>query len=114
MKGDSMPNWVQNVVKIKSNDKVILNSVKDFLSEGDNLFNFSKVIPMPEDEPDWYNWNISNWGTKWNAADAELSVDSNDSVITYCYNTAWAPALPVLVQLTTLFPTISLFTRFVE
>ena len=114
MKGDSMPNWVQNVVKIKSNDKVLLNSVKDFLSEGDNLFNFSKIIPMPEDEPDWYNWNISNWGTKWNASDAELSVDSNDSVITYCYNTAWAPALPVLVKLTTLYPTISLFTRFVE
>jgi hypothetical protein len=114
MKGDSMPNWVQNVIKIKSEDKTLLKEIKDFLSEGDSVFNFSKIIPMPEDETDWYNWNISNWGTKWNASDTELASDSTDSVLTYYYNTAWAPALPVLVKLTTLFPTISLFTRFVE
>tara|TARA_Y100000114_G_scaffold56199_1_gene51447 strand:- start:3564 stop:4043 length:480 start_codon:yes stop_codon:yes gene_type:complete len=37
----------------------------------------------------WYDWNIENWGTKWNTYDAEI-LDINES-IEYTFNTAWAP-----------------------
>jgi len=37
----------------------------------------------------WYDWNIENWGTKWNTYDAEL-LDINES-IEYTFNTAWSP-----------------------
>lgn len=46
----------------------------------------------------WYDWNIRNWGTKWNAYDESISDNlSDESVksyyITYEFNTAWsAPA----------------------
>ena len=46
----------------------------------------------------WYDWNIRNWGTKWNAYDESISDNlSDESVksyyITYEFSTAWsAPA----------------------
>ena len=44
----------------------------------------------------WYDWNIRNWGTKWNAYDKvvchNLDDESVDSYyITYEFNTAWSP-----------------------
>ena len=44
----------------------------------------------------WYDWNIRNWGTKWNAYDASVSDNlSDESVksyyIKYEFNTAWSP-----------------------
>ena len=69
----------------------------------------------PEDEPDpnatqeerlvkamkfegsgWYDWNIREWGTKWDANDEELNTDldklePHDS-LSYHFSTAWSPA----------------------
>jgi len=46
----------------------------------------------------WYDWNIRNWGTKWNAYDVEQSdtfdmddIDDDLNSITYNFNTAWSP-----------------------
>ena len=44
----------------------------------------------------WYDWNIRNWGTKWNAYDASISDNlSDESVksyyIKYEFSTAWSP-----------------------
>lgn len=44
----------------------------------------------------WYDWNIRNWGTKWNAYDAYISDNfSDESVksyyIEYEFSTAWSP-----------------------
>ena len=43
----------------------------------------------------WYDWNIRNWGTKWNAYDASISDNlSDESVksyyIKYEFSTAWS------------------------
>lgn len=44
--------------------------------------------------PDWYDWRISNWGTKWDAYD-QYKVDDN----TIAFNTAWAAPAPVMEKL---------------
>lgn len=113
-KGDLMPNWVQNTVKIKSQNPVEIESIKTFLANEESPFSFSKVLPMPEEETDWYNWNISNWGTKWDASNAQLDTSSSSTILVYHYDTAWSPALPVLVKLSATFPNTSIFTRFIE
>jgi hypothetical protein len=92
------------------------------------LFDFNKVIPMPTplldisspqyseadkkqaDEnirlyghPDWYDWAIAEWGTKWNAWDVkEGRVSKNEAVLHF--STAWAPPQPVIEKLAKLFP----------
>ena len=37
----------------------------------------------------WYNWNIRNWGTKWDANDATLD---EGGTLCYQFSTAWSPA----------------------
>jgi len=42
-------------------------------------------------EWNWYQWNVENWGTKWDACNAELT-DSSDTHLSYRFETAWSPA----------------------
>ena len=36
----------------------------------------------------WYEWNIANWGTKWNSCNTEI-VDDTDNILSYRFETAW-------------------------
>ena len=46
---------------------------------------------------DWYNWNVANWGTKWDAdvyhMESNLLTEPNSSAVTLKvgFNTAWSP-----------------------
>lgn len=42
----------------------------------------------------WYDWNVANWGTKWNAYDTYVF----NEVIT-CFNTAWSPPIKAIKKL---------------
>lgn len=44
--------------------------------------------------PDWYDWRVTNWGTKWDAYD-QYKVDEN----TIAFNTAWSDPTPVIRKL---------------
>lgn len=46
---------------------------------------------------DWYDWNIKNWGTKWNAYDFERISESEIK-----FETAWSAPHPVIERLDTL------------
>ena len=82
-----------------------------------NMFDFNKVIPMPENsdtflakggigaaekekfgENNWYDWSIAHWGTKWNSCDAFIS-EEGDGFVEYGFNTAWAPPEPIVPAL---------------
>jgi hypothetical protein len=62
---------------------------------------------------DWYNWNVRNWGTKW---DIPLERDflgdieqNNDGDWYFCWNfsTAWSPAEPAYHAMAKRFPNLS-------
>jgi len=38
----------------------------------------------------WYNWNIRNWGTKWDAN--EVTLNETNGSLSYQFSTAWSPA----------------------
>ena len=41
----------------------------------------------------WYDWNVRNWGTKWDACNPEITNDDPTSgAIGYRFDTAWSPA----------------------
>ena len=87
------------------------------------MFGGSDVCPihnLPENSahPDWwYNWNVNNWGTKWNCAEV-WNDRADDSVVegktSYNFDTAWAPAEPVIHALSGLFPTLTITHRYCE
>lgn len=84
----------------------ITHSLIDGLDEDSygSLFSFDRAVPEPTtpDAHDWYAWRLKHWGTKWNArlTRLSLSADSGDYVLTYTFDTAWAPPASWLYQVT--------------
>jgi len=61
----------------------------------------------------WREWSNANWGTKWNA----YSVGEWESLpgrLTIRFNTAWSPAIPVIVKLSELFPSVPSILRYFD
>lgn len=56
---------------------------------GTTPLSFERLLPTPEGV-DWYDWRVTNWGTKWDAHDASL-VSSGNGSVRYLFATAWAP-----------------------
>ena len=69
---------------------------------------------------DWYNWNIRNWGVKWDVAVSDdnkytdtymegPTPNGDNLVVYYTFNTAWGIAEPALAELSSQYPDL-LFT----
>lgn len=84
-----MPNWCYNNVKI-SFDSDNESELRDKVSEDKELF--SQFFPIPEEEKEnWYDWNISNWGTKWDAK--PINIEWESDCVTFNLDTAWGPPI---------------------
>ena len=87
-------------------------------------FGGKEVCPIHDKDknsshPDWwYNWNVANWGTKWNCG--EVWHDRTTEQITeagrtsYNFDTAWSPAEPVIAALAEQFPKLAINHRYCE
>ncbi len=60
-----------------------------------------------------YDWCINNWGTKWGFYNVEL-VDSEDGQLSYNFNTAWAPPIPLIRKMGELFPELKFKLKYYE
>lgn len=103
-----MPNHVSHCIVISGYTS---KQIKDRYASDDGDFDFSKLIPVPDyvyqgnlsfsDKDDfkenWYDWNIKNWGTKWNCYESSIK-DSSDGVVIEFY-TAWSIPYPIIVAL---------------
>jgi hypothetical protein len=80
-----------------------------------------KILEEQKNNNDWYNWNVRNWGTKWETGDkavieyeimGELSFDDkpveNSLEITYRLETAWSPPVEALDHLAEQYPNITI------
>lgn len=56
---------------------------------------------------DWYDWSITNWGTKWNACEADCYKD-HDGRLIYRFDTAWSAPTPIIEKLAKMFPRLSI------
>ena len=69
----------------------------------------------------WYDWNVRNWGTKWDVAvsykeeypETELMEESETS-LAYRFNTAWSPPLPAIEALSAQYPDVEFNLSFEE
>lgn len=121
-----MPNHVSNNLHIvapsKDREVEILNFLNGYTDEGQAIIDFNRITPKPPwifngdslaaehmdvwGENNWYDWNISNWGTKWNAYDQmKWNYDILDKeILTISFNTAWSAPTIVLSKLPYVFP----------
>ena len=56
-----MPNWCMNTLTVSHTDKDMVQKFADAWNTGAVCEQF---IPKPPEE-DWYSWNVSKWGIKW-------------------------------------------------
>ena len=94
-----MPNWCSNNVEFHNDDVAEVAKLEAHLQfldkreKGESAESglFAYFIPRPpEAEDSWYEWNVSNWGTKWEASIYGWT-KVNDNSITMNFDTAWSP-----------------------
>ena len=91
-----MPNWCSNTIEIEGTKEQI-NKFVSFLDEqnGKEWFTFFRPTPPELKSEGWYEWNVENWGTKWNC-DAQdwmkIENPSEDQAsVTFWFDSAWSP-----------------------
>ena len=123
-----MPNWCSNyAVFTHDNPEMIARLVKGFKTDG----LFSEFDPCPQElketlagsygDPeknaeleikqkenvakygakDWFDWQVNNWGTKWDVAESDdggvtariVSQSENGHTVELGFDTAWSPPL---------------------
>ena len=75
-----------------------------------------------------YEWCVRRWGTKWNACDADITLDTGLRLVdtglrfggdqvyqaVVVFRTAWSPPLPVVTKLITMFPKLEFRLEYFE
>lgn len=93
-----MPNWCDNVLRItwdNSNAEQVefIKGLRERWKTSKQLLNSIKPQPKDLKEEDERNWNIDNWGTKWDVdiAEGDLSFDGDNTIELNFFQTAWSP-----------------------
>lgn len=97
-----MPNWCDNRVYIEAPPAEIEAIIAAVQNDGDKkLLNYLR--PEPEHGPDvvgempnWWNWRIANWGTKWEVQAEIISHSVADGWINLAFESAWSPPIDAL------------------
>jgi hypothetical protein len=101
-----MPNNITNILKITGPR----NQINSIIGNSESDFTFGYSVPRPPEAEiinnwDWYNWQINNWGTKWDAYDTVFcSNDYNDNYAELNFQTAWLPPSQWFKHTVELFP----------
>ena len=135
-----MPNWVDNTVIIEG-EKEIISEIKEKLSrptpmdeEGQSkCISFLNIVGPPQDKWDeykqvhgwangeqtgntdynWYNFNNTNWGVKWDACDPSI-IEETDNRIVYWFNSPWSPPIRAFIALSLQYPTVTIKDEWIE
>jgi len=87
-----MPNWCSNTLTLAHGDPAEIARAAEAFRRGELLNEF---VPLPEAEKDnWYDWHVSNWGTKWDVGGddyGEPTVSEDGRSMSVNFDSAWAP-----------------------
>jgi len=116
-----MPNrdWKTDEVTIENINPVfsfwnIVRVPEDKLDEYHSVHGFSNGEQTGNTEYNWYNWNIREWGTKWDVATEAFIADEGDDYVVYSFNTAWSPPAYALNALSAQYPTLEIMNEWEE
>jgi hypothetical protein len=92
-----MPNWCANFVNITGEPQRV-QALYDFMDErgGKQWFDFF-VEPAKDDEnTDWYQYNLDNYGCKWNCDAMDWSIEDTvdgQSMVRVTFDSPWGPPI---------------------
>ena len=88
----------------------VLEEHKD--SDGKVLFTTHKFPKSGKTDDRWYDWQINNWGTKWEPTD--ISVEQCDEELELTFNTAWSPPEDICRAIRNKYPDVTVSWFFDE
>ena len=93
-----MPNWCNNTFNVEG-EKETIDNFEAFLNEknGKDWFDFFAPTPVELKEDGWYEWNVSNWGCKWNCDAQDWSRDGN--TISFWFDSPWGPPVELYYKI---------------
>ena len=111
----------------------MLKIIQDEKIDEEPIFSFMNILPPPEDKLDeyhavhgytggektgdteynWYNFNVREWGTKWDARDVDL-LEDDETYLHYKFDTAWSPPTEVIAKLAEQNPNLNLSLEYRE
>lgn len=92
-----MPNWCMNNAVLTAPDKKSATAFAAYLKEKEGADWLSYFLPVPESEAEnWYSWNVTNWGTKW---DCKADWKRKSQTFTLIFDSAWSPPIALYEHL---------------
>lgn len=90
-----MPNWCNNSITISHPDVEKIDAIEKELTKSDMDSGVCNLIrPRPATEEDnWYDWNLENWGSKWDLSISTGSYERDGDTISFDFDTAWSPPI---------------------
>jgi len=110
-----MPNHISNVLTITGKQSDLTELINIVKAKGEERpLSFESFLPMPKEENDWYNWNIQNWGTKWDAYEVSNWYSDSAGTLNISFQTAWSTPFPALLKLSSLVPNVQILCEFAD
>ena len=115
-----MPNWCENILIVEGDPRKVREFKKRVKGKGTAL-SLDKLHPMPKalenttadvDKPNWYDWCVDNWGTKWEIK-AKL-VREFEGYLEYFFPSAWTPPLAWLEKVAKDYPELKFRLKYEE
>jgi hypothetical protein len=83
-----MPNYCDNLLTLTHSDPAMITRAIEAFKRGQFC---SEFVPQPEDEEDWYSWNVNNWGTKWDVGNEDVNEQTDPNTFEVSFDSAWTP-----------------------
>ena len=147
-----MPNWCNNTLYIHADNKEDMKELKNLLDETLEISKdnncavglLNAIVSMPEelentkkgsngDEYNWYDWRVSNWGTKWDVecfetimeedyieqysqqvGDNRIETIMEEYYMEFQFDSAWGPPVTWLEIVAKLFPKLKFTLKYDE
>lgn len=115
-----MPNWCSNKLVVSATSKKDLDEFVVKMGgqdeEGDKReFTFNALVPRPKaEENNWYDWNVKNWGTKWDASESSVYIHDEEFRVNITFDTAWSPPIEWLEKVAPQFPKLNFTLLYYE
>ena len=102
----------QDVVRLVE-DGTITEEERDLLWKEGITQEMSDMRKSEYGYDNWYDWQVNNWGTKWDIkGDVEIN-DIDDETCSLVFQTAWSPPEPIVVKLQEMFPDLTFYGGYI-
>lgn len=126
-----MPNHVTNILVVSGDGAQKQGMFEAIKNDeiGLGSLDFNKVIPMPENifrgnlgreerakygSDNWYDWSVSNWGTKWNCYGFHDQTAQDFDGSTIEFQTAWSYPDQIIAALAEKYPDLHFEVKWAD